>query len=327
MLDVLMLTYYDFSNTGHRFARMLDSLGLGVKMLKGRAHEYNYPEQAEVFGPLAQNKPLHKFPIIAHCPELAPFVEGARVVHFTSSTFISTGVDLSDKHVVVNHGGSTYRHGTEQVRRLFNQFVDASIIQCPDLLGLGAKNEVLIYYPVDTEFLQPDFEKKGEKLVVGHFPSSPLSKGTSDIIKLMRRFEGEIEYVGVTDAIKRQVDWLDHLERIRRCDVIIETICPVQRGRKFGEFGNQCFESAALGKAVITNNLAEDVYLQEYGEKPAIFKANCIEEAEVQLRRLIAMSDLELLEAKKRSRAWVESRHAMAVTAERLWEKVYRHLI
>jgi len=241
-------------------------------------------------------------------------------------------VDLSNKKVVVQHGGSTFRHGANAVNALFNRLVDYSIIQCPDLLGLGAKNETLIYYPVDTESLQPDYEKRGDKLVFGHFPSSPASKGTGDIVKLMMRLKksdigDKFEYVGVTDAVKKQTDWPAHLDRVRGCDVLIETVLPFQRGKKFGEFGNQCFEASALGKIVVTNNIEEERYIKEYGTKPVIFKANDIEQAEIQIRRIVEMSDDEILEAKMRGREWVENTHSMKVTANRLWDKVYGKLL
>ena len=87
-------------------------------------------------------------------PELKELVEEADVVHFIASTFVDTGVNLKNKKVVVNHGGSTLRLFPKETLRVFNEFVSFSIIQCPDLLNLGSKNEVLLYYPVDVNYIQ-----------------------------------------------------------------------------------------------------------------------------------------------------------------------------
>lgn len=330
MIDVLVLTFFDFSNTGWRFSKMIESLGFKVKMFKGRGHEFNYPIEAEVFEPLAKLKPIfvRERPFVVYCPELAPWVEEAKIIHFTSSTFVSTGVDLTNKKVVVNHGGTTYRNGANLVNALFNGFTDATIIQCPDLLGLGAKNEHLIYYPVQTDWLQPDYEKR-EKIVFGHFPSSPASKGTSMIIKVFRKLSEDpwardkFEYIGVTNAVKGGISWLENLDRIRKCDVIVETVCPVLRGRKFGEWGNQCLEASALGKIVITNTLSKELYKREYGDfAPHI--ANDEVELEARIREILEMGDLT--EEKKKHREWAVQNHSMEVTAERLWDKVYGFL-
>jgi len=82
-----------------------------------------------------------------------------------------------------------------------------------------------------------------------------------------------------------------------------------------------------LGKIVVTNNIEEERYIKEYGTKPVIFKANDIEQAEIQIRRIVEMSDDEILEAKMRGREWVENTHSMKVTANRLWDKVYGKLL
>ena len=55
-------------------------------------------------------------------------------------------VESKDKKVVMQHGGTTYRMGADLCNEPFNSFVDAHIIQFPSILGLGAKNEHLIYF-------------------------------------------------------------------------------------------------------------------------------------------------------------------------------------
>lgn len=329
MTDVVMLTAYDWANTGWRFYNCLKSLGLDVVFFKGHVHDYNYPIQAPLHTELEQKRwQTHPICVNAKDGEIAELVKGAKVVHFTASTFIDTGIDLSQKHVVVQHGGSTYRKNPVACNNVFNEFVDHTIIQCPDLLGLGAKSEHLIYYPVDTDLLQPDYHMHGGKLIVGHFPSSPEVKGTKKIVEVIdnlyadRKFGSKFIYVGSRSNKVRMYPWLENLTKMRQCDIIIETCNPIIKSKTFGEWGNTAIEAAALGKIVITNSLRKDVYEKEYGDI-ALNIANNPEEIEKILKVLLSKSTYELLEMKTRTREWVVKNHSIKATAKRLWDKVY----
>lgn len=328
MADVVMLTVYDWANTGWRFYKCLKSLGLDVVFFKGHTHVYDYPVQAPIHEELAK-KPYNNFPIrVKAGNQIRDLVDKAKVVHFTASTFIDTDIDLRDKHVVVQHGGNTYRRYPDNSNKIFNEFVDHTIIQCPDLLGLGAKNEHLIYYPVDTDLLQPEYKIGRDKLIVGHFPSSPANKGTKKILEVIDRLSEDSEfgdkfiYVGTRSLKTRFCPWLENLTKIRQCDIIIETCLPTILGSTFGEWGNTALEAAALGKIVITNSLREDVYRKEYGDI-ALNIANTPEEIEEKLKMLMLMKDSEILAMKKETRKWAVKNHSMSSTAKRLWDKVY----
>jgi hypothetical protein len=57
---------------------------------------------------------------------------------------------LENKKYIVSHGGTTYREKPILVGNYFNQFVNKTLIQCPDLLDLYKnKNEELINVLVD----------------------------------------------------------------------------------------------------------------------------------------------------------------------------------
>tara|TARA_Y100000593_G_C4321206_1_gene343897 strand:- start:2025 stop:3107 length:1083 start_codon:yes stop_codon:yes gene_type:complete len=339
-LDVLMLTCNDWANTGYRFSKCLKMLGLNVKILKGRKHVFDYPEQASVIPELAGNNPmskmLYKYPVII---EIADFdnsivnflAKKAKVIHFHATTFISNNWDLHNKHVVVQHGGTTYRLHPESANQLFNQFCDAAIIQCPDLLNLGANNEHLIYYPVDTDLIQPTFDKKDDKLIIGHFPSRPESKGTAGILNVITKLESDPElrdkfkYIGTREVVTGNhgsLPWKEHLDRVSNCDVLIETLNLSFEGKVFGEWGNTAIESAALGKVVLTNSLTPDLYSEEYGDC-ALNLVNSEDELEKNLRRLILLDSKSLKQEKIKSREWVVNTHSMKATAIRLWERIY----
>jgi len=253
------------------------------------------------------------------------------VVHFIASTFVNTGADLRDKFVVVQHGGATFRLEPKKVNEVFNPIANATIVHTPDLLGLGAKNEVWLSFPVDTNFIQPDYSFK-EKVIIGHFPSTTKSKGTDLILKVIAKLYQEnslqkkFKYVGVTTHKKdtSRVSWLENLNRVNQCDILIDACCPKQKGKVYGEWANAALEAAALGKIVITHSLKQELYKKEFGEC-SLFIANNEIELENTLRKLLNLSRTELFSLKQKSREWVVKNHSMRVFAKRLWDKVYRN--
>jgi hypothetical protein len=325
-MKVLMLAVHDWANTGYRFLKCLRLLGYNVTAFKAMSHKFNYPDQIKIHGGLKHKEYKVKPWISMVAPELKQFVQEAEVVHFIATTFIDTGEDLTQKKVVINYGGSTYRRNPYVVSKFFNNFVDCSLIQCPDLLNLGAKNEHLIYYPVDTDFIQPVFNQIGSKLLVGHFPSNSEVKGTKTVLDVVKNNKN-IEYVGKKSRNKRKkerINWLDNLKRMSQCDVYIETIQPVLEGKKFGEWGNTALEAASLGKIVITNTLTKDLYNKEYGKLPLLI-ANNKKQLKKRLNYLSSLTEGEILNLKRKTRQWAEDKHSISATAKRLYEKIYKY--
>ena len=326
-MKVLMLAWADWANTGWRFSKCLEMLGLDVTYYKGRRHHFSYPEQGQLHPSLYHRKMYGKVQTV-YAPALQREVEKADVIHFIASTFVDSGVWLHGKRVIVQHGGSLYRQNFIELNNFFNPIVDKTIIQCPDLLKLGAKNEKLIYYPVDTKKLTPDFGRRSNKLLVGHFPSNTTVKGTQAIRDTIQRLQGiselrdRFEYVGCNSDTAETLPWEKHLHRIRNCDIIIETCNAWQGTKVFGEWGNSALESAALGKIVVTNSLAKRTYEEEYGAN-ALRIANNPKQLFHTLRTLLKMSDSQIERTKRETREWVVNNHSMAATANRLWKQVY----
>lgn len=330
-MDVLYVTLNDWSNTGYRFCKCLRSLGLDVVGLKGNDHSMRYPEQMETSEKISKAKVVDNYPVIVSARDMRGMAEKAHVIHFSSSTFVDVGVDLRDKFVVVNHGGRVYRKHPDASNEVFNHFADKTLIQCPDLLGKGAVSEELVYYPVDTDYIQPCYCQKSDKIRIGHFPSSTEAKGTGTILGAIAtigadpKYKDRFEYIGWTDTRKRGsfVPWEEQLRLYKECDILIETINPTLNGTHFGAWGNTAIEAAASGCVVITNDLYQDVYQEEYGDVCALNIANDGEQLLSQLKRLVAMEPDELLEAKKDTRCWVKDLHGMEATAHRLKNKIY----
>lgn len=330
-MDVLYLTINDWCNTGYRYCECLKLLGLDVVGLKADNYNITYPQGLEVDGRIQSDAMKGNLPIMANAKGLRELAEQATVIHFGSSSFVDTGVDLSKKFVVVNHGGRTYRKNPESSNEVFNWLVDKTLIQCPDLLGHGAKEEELIFYPVDTDFIKPDFSAKGERLVIGHFPSSIEAKGTKTIlaaIEILRNdpaYKDRFDYIGWTDTREKRsvfLSWEEQLEQYKRCDVYIES-CQLQyNGKHFGAWGNTSLEAGASGCVVVTNDIYPTLYRKEYGDC-ALNVANDRDQIVERLKRLIDMKPVELLIEKKKVRNWVVAKHGMKPTAERLKDKIY----
>jgi hypothetical protein len=322
-IDVLFLTYDDNCNTGYRFWMCAKYLGLNAVMFKGKPHPFGYPMQAPIHPSLA-NKPVSASPTMVPAGGIESLIHSAKVVHLIASFYPIAAINWKGSFVVAQHGGTVYRQNPEECNNVFEQIgVRHNIIQCPDLLGLGAKNESWIYYPVDTVKLQPDFSRKNpEKLVIGHFPSNAEVKGTSTIERvlseLMSRYPGKFEYIGS----REQVSWSHNLDRMRKCDIYIEGCNASQGDKVYGEWANAGLEASALGCAVITHCLSKDKYEAEFGKLGPII-ANDETELAQAVSSLLEMDDITPI--KKRCREWAENNHSIPVTANRLWDKVYKN--
>lgn len=337
MIDVLMLTKADYSNTGYRFSKCLQLLGLKVSFYKGMNHWVKYPQQGEVIKSLRKARRVKNSARSTYrVPSLRPLVEEAKVIHFIASTFVDTGVDLSKKKVVVQHGGSKFRQSHARLNQIFNPVADSSIIQMPDLMGLGAKNETYISFPVDTDHLQPLFTCQDSRLLIGHFPTGVVVKGSKTILEAIKeleadpKFSNRFRYVGVKDLTvspkKKGVSWEKNLRVVQNCDVLIDACNLKQRDKTYGEWGNAAFEAAALGTIPITHSLKVKFYESIYGKCP-MHIANSKDEIVRKLKHIILMNDKELLAEKKKMRRWIVEKHSLKATAKRLWNEVYCKLV
>ncbi len=81
-------------------------------------------------------------------------------------------------------------------------------------------------------------------------------------------------------------------------------------------------KSLCIGDLGRSHFLSHKRYEQEYGPHE-IRVANTIPEVEQQLRRLLSLSDDELLSARQNTRAWAERFHSFEAVGTRLKEKVY----
>lgn len=320
-IDVLFLCWDDNANTMYRFWQCAKYLGLHSVMFKGKTHPFGYPNQAPIHPSLAHD-PISSSPTTIMAPGIESLINSAHVVHLGASTYPMAAVDWKRINVVVQHGGTVYRQNPTACNNLFNQFANKAVIQCPDLLGLGANNESWIYYPVDTVNIKPDFSSKDNIPIIGHFPSNPKVKGT-DLIELVLADLANDGYKFVYNGTTDRVPWAHNLRRMSECDIIIEGCQQEQNGKAYCEWGNTALEASALGCSVVTHHAGYEKYSTDYGAVFGPLVANSRRELYANVSSLLG--DLERLDRHKREcRAWAEKYHSIPATATRLWDLVYK---
>jgi hypothetical protein len=325
--SILILTHNDWSNTAYRFMKSLEKNNIYAILIKCIPHIFNYPKQ----GIILKEKiiKLETNPITINIPSnyemILNIANNVKYIWFHASTiFYLNNIRLdnlvTDKKYIVTHGGSTYRDFPNKSNDIFNKIIDYTIIQCPDLLKLGANNEKLIYYPVDINFIKPEYNLKNNKLVFGHFPSTPEVKGTGTILEVIKSYNNKLIYIGTNNNIKTNSweSWEDHIKRYTKCDVYIETINLDIRGKKFGEWGNTCLEACASGCIVITNFLSQSIYIDTYNNTPPILIANNKSELIEHINKLLIMTNDEIIELKMKMREWVEQYHSLIACGKRI---------
>jgi hypothetical protein len=330
MVDVLMLTAQDLSNIALRFAKCLRMLDLDVRGFKAISH-MRYGDELE----LIKMERVSKMPYVFKTDSLLQLAKQSRVLHFTSGTFVDTGVDVTKKIVVMQYGGRPFvgrPKGRKIENKFLNRFVNYTIVHHPYLLNTGSINPCLIKPPIDTDLLLPDYERRNpNKVIIGHFPSDKEKKAVP--IKGTEIIRKVLETLKRTDAKKKfeyiietnRLPWEQHLQRLKKCDVVIECYTPMVMQDKFGEWSTATLESASLGKITVTNSFNENIYVRTYGPSE-ICIANNPNQMEKVLYNLINLSNAELQNKKVKTREWVVRCHSMEATAKLLWEKVYKHI-
>lgn len=342
--DILFVACYDWANTAFRFTKSLKSLGLNVQLIKKEYHVFDYPEQGHVLPSIDVLTQRRASPIIIGDDDkyIQQLVNKAKVVVFHAETFVHD-LNIKDwKKTVMIATGSTYRRNPTQTIKYFSKCSDL-IVQCPDLLGKqNIIPEHLVYYPVDVDYIQPNYERGDtNKIIIGHFPSTPHVKGTGNINDVIIELENNPEYkdkfsfIGqrlkkdknkkyIFDKITRP--WQEVLDSMKKCDILIETLNLDIDGKQYGEWGNTCIEASSSGCIVLTNTLNSELYVKEYGSELPIYISNSKEQLHENIKKVINLSDEELLSEKKRFRQWVEDKHSFFATGRRMWDRVFKKM-
>jgi len=307
---VTFLSRGDAANLSYNLSESLKAVGVDSIALKLKPHKYKYDKEAIVTNYDTINRRVAKSDIIV-------FVHSQFLKHLDKKNL------RGKKKKYVVHGGSTYRIDFKKINIFFNKFVDKTLIQTGDLLNLGGRNEVWIMAPIDTDYIQPINKEISDKIVISHFPSGELVKGSNVINSIMNKLMLDKTVSGkfIYNFSGQRVPWKKNLERMAECDIYLEACQPTLKKRRYGEFGIAGLEAAAQGKILITHFRSSDRYKQEFGEHP-IQVVNTPEEIEQTIRRLLLLSKDELVDLQNKTRDWVVKYHSFKSMGERL-KKVF----
>ena len=297
-MKVLNICSDDYANFMHDNAKALRSVGVDCIDLKTKKHEFNYAEES----------------IVVDIEKIKEAVKDADVVQiFHSEDWLIPMCD--GKKVIMYHTGTRYRMRPEWYDKACKT-ADQIIIALPEFYKNNG--ERYIVGAVDTDLIIP-VDVRNEKKVIGHFPSNPNVKGSAMINEVVEKLKDEFDFIYCySDEI------LPHklqLERMAQCDIYIEMLAPEQNGKKYGSFGITGLEAAALGKVVLTQNLGEKVYANEYCALTPFVKYSDKEEFEKMLRMILKRDDIGALQ--KITRDWVVNNHSYKATGRKLKQIIY----
>jgi hypothetical protein len=60
------------------------------------------------------------------------------------------------------------------------------------MIGAYKKKEVVVFDPIDTDFLQPIYKDSNRKRIIGHYPSG--NKGYNIIFPVIEKLKNEIDF-------------------------------------------------------------------------------------------------------------------------------------
>lgn len=302
-MNVLLLAKNDWAGLGNTLTKCLCEVGVNAKIYTIRKNRYNHPS-------VSINK-----------KQAIKFSRKCDIIQYMHSEKVPFNIDLNNKKVVVFHGGGKYRNHHENLCRIFNPIVDCSIIQTYDLFGLGAKNEIWLLPPIDTQLITPNYETNGKKIIIGHFPSSSYGKGTKNVNRIIEEIKPFVPPFEYRFSDKR-IKWNAQISRMSEVDIYIErmSMTKIEKNGKLartGVWGMTALEAAALGKIVVTNFYGRKYYKKDYGEC-VLQSANSEDEMKGILIKLLNTPKKDLLPLKQMTRKWVEEKHSFEVIGNRL---------
>tara|TARA_B100000963_G_scaffold72354_1_gene60466 strand:- start:3396 stop:5018 length:1623 start_codon:yes stop_codon:yes gene_type:complete len=340
-IDAIILAGDDWANTAHRFTKSYNINNKNVLLIKLNRHPFNYPEQGIVWN--VRRSRISEYPLVRKLENINLLTDimdniSKVILHATQVYYFNNRYIFQlfpKKEYIFCHGGTTYREAPQKIR-IFDKYVKKYIIQSPDLLGYSPKNvtEKLIYYPIETKKINPDFSFRNKnKLTIAHWPSNTYVKGTKLILQTISKLYKDsfnFDYIGVINVKEKagdkrndKVSWEENIKRMKNIDIYIETVKPILNGKKFGEWGNTCLEAAACGAIVCTNCLEYKKYEKEYNTKLPLLVSNNANDLYNNLKNLLTMDRKDLLDLKKKSRKWCEDYHSIKKTGERLIEYIF----
>ena len=185
-------------------------------------------------------------------------------------------------NVVIYHTGTRYRENKDHYDQVFKGRKIATD-QCEFLL-----HDPSFLYIAPHTSLKPKEKYSTGKIIIGHYPSNPDVKGTSDIERMLDPFRNDFEIRIDTSKVSHE----ENLKRVAECHIYIELFKPVLNGKPYGCFGVSAFEATALGCVTITNNINRAGYEDVYGKSHFLI----VNDEQSFINTIVSLSDREQYE-------------------------------
>lgn len=301
----------DWANLGYYYSQAMRAVGVDSISISLRPHPFRYYKQSLLMG---DREYLQA--VISNTDTLV-------VMHSQGEVTQLPDIEYPDSiRFVVHHGGSVYRDHHKELNKRFNRFVETSIIQTGDLLGLGAKNEVWVPPTVDAKMLEkfggPIHFEATPPYRIAHFPRGADIKGTQQIGEVMDLLAQHGGFFYIVDP--NEVRWEENIQRMSDCDVYINAISTDIKGKPYGG-GIEVtdIEAAGMGKIVITHFTKKEKFEELFGECPFLVanNANQLRKAVVSL---LEMTPDEISALKQETYEWFVSTVSYEPIGELLME-------
>jgi hypothetical protein len=293
-MKVLNIATHDFSNMSHENANALLSVGVYCLDVKIHPHVFKYKTESHIRTSRWIKENYRNFDVI-------------QLFHSDESLFY---IVQDHPNVVIYHTGTRYRNYKKKYDQLFK---GRKIItdQCEFLLH----NPTFNYLAPHTT-LKPKPKDTTGKLIVGHYPSQPDTKGTDRIIEMLELFKNDFEL----RISKEKVTHEENLKRVSECHIYVELFAPTQTGNPYGCFGVSAFEATAMGCLVVTNNINRSAYEDVYGGQPFLTPNT----EENFINTITTLHDRETFEASKEiMHKGFYDRHSITSTGTRIKDLIY----
>jgi len=314
-MKVIFLAEKDYANVGWAYMQALRSVGVDTQGFKTASHRFKYPYEFNIITPDRQ----------AYIQKIVDSSDIIQVMH-SSLGKMNIKLDYKKKNIVVHHGGSNYREQPSNLNTYWNKISRAAIIETPDLLHMGANNEYYIPAPVDTDMLMltPDKFFDGNcPLRLAHYPTSAKMKGTDVIRKIIHDLKKKFDFeISISEI---SVPWNEHMGRISKCDIYIDQLVPILKGKLCGEYGVSTREAAALGKVVVSTHMGVAEYNKVFGDTKVVV-SNTPEKMKENLIWLLSQSPEDIRRIQEETRNWIVSNHSFIATGKRL-KSIYEKIL
>lgn len=241
-MRVLNLSTNDYANMSHENAKALRSIGVQCRDFKFYRHNFNYTTESYNVTPQQVQKFCKDYDVV-------------QIFHSDKELLRLCKLGGAKK-IVMYHTGTRYRQESQMYDKLCDGLIQITD-QCEFIKGNN-----MHYLAPHVEF--SPVPKNNSKLVIGHYPSNPINKGTETIKRLLKPYHDDFD-IRIDDKI---VPHQYNIKRMGECDIYVEMFCLEQDGKPFGCHGVTAFDASALGCTVITNNINESAYTDVYGDYP-----------------------------------------------------------